>query len=399
MCSIADSSIKETSKMFETTEPTDGSYTGILPRPAGQLHDFPVSVRWEVTRRHPYYLAFWQNALLYRQNILGDDPAQALLRHAALFMLGAIGVTGKPVNPEVSFEHLLEGDCDPAFMSGSVQPMSFRSVVAMLINGLPPAERAVVGSLLVTGGDAEYAVAGDDLDGPFQKRRALGHLACLNSPALDSFPEIPLFYVHLGASQRSIVRDMEDQVHRWKKRRKLGSAQIHTGKLSNYLSIWDLREGWTGGGYDRSSELTFAEIGRKLEIKALSTVSNRYRSAFQMITGYEFSPEIWWSLFGPLKYSELFGTPDRILSARTRRRLSSPVPRPVPDSVVSPQRDDTRPIGTVDRGSFVDDDIEATDLWIDLRALIDQGRSDEEISELLEIGDPKAVAEFRTWER
>jgi hypothetical protein len=52
------------------------------------------------------------------------------------------------------------------------------------------------------------------------------------------------------------VRDTEEQVHRWKKRRGLGRPKVHTEKLDAYLKVWDLREGWTGAGYDRAQELT-----------------------------------------------------------------------------------------------------------------------------------------------
>jgi hypothetical protein len=29
--------------------------TGLVVRPAGQLHDYPIDARWEITRRHPYF--------------------------------------------------------------------------------------------------------------------------------------------------------------------------------------------------------------------------------------------------------------------------------------------------------------------------------------------------------
>jgi hypothetical protein len=77
-------------------------------------------------------------------------------------VLSAFGVTGEPVSPATTFEELLANDTDPAFLVGSVQPMTLRSMVAMLINALPPAERAFVGSIFTTAGDYEYAVPGDD---------------------------------------------------------------------------------------------------------------------------------------------------------------------------------------------------------------------------------------------
>jgi hypothetical protein len=217
----------------------------------------------------------------------------------------------------------------------------------------------------------------------------------LASASLDSYPVIPLFYIHFGASQRTIAADMEDQVQRWKTRRGLGSSNVHTAKLDKYLEVWDLREGWNGGAYDRSRELTFAEVGRRLKIKKISTVANRYRSAFQMITGHQFMPELWWRLFGPLKVSRLLGDPAAILSAPIRRHLRSPVRRPVPDSRISPQTDRTHAVGMAEAGSAIRDDIEHVDLLLDLQELIGRGLSDDEIARHLELSDPKVVAFVR----
>jgi hypothetical protein len=357
---------------------------------------YPLDVRWEVTRRHPYYLVFWRQALLYRQNQLGDHPAERLLRYAATLMLGSIGVFGEPVSPETPFPALMEGCNEPGFLSGSVQPISFRAAIAMLINGLPPAERAVVGAILMTGGDDEIVIPGDDDDRTQQKQRALASLGSLISPTLDSYPDIPLFYVHVGASQRGIARDIEDQVRRWKRRRGLASNKVHTSKLSKYLEVWDLREGWNGGGYNRSKELTFVDVGRRLKICAISTVVNRYRSAFEMITGYTFKPDLWWRLFGPLKFSALCVDPSQTLSAPIQHRLKSPIGRPIPETRVSPTAHSPHLSGTVESGSAIGDDAEQRDLLIDLRDLIGRGLNDQEIARRLEIDDPLVVAYFRT---
>jgi hypothetical protein len=143
--------------MDETTQPSPEGRLDPVARPPGQLHDYPVPVRWEVTRRHPYYLVFWKDALRYRRNRPGDHPAQVLLDHAAALILGSIGVTGEPVSPETRFEDLIGGDNDPAFLAGTVQPVTFRAVVAMLINGLSPAERGDIAYLSCAPGGPVFA--------------------------------------------------------------------------------------------------------------------------------------------------------------------------------------------------------------------------------------------------
>ena len=54
---------------------------------------------------------------------------------AAMYMLGMIGVTGEPPDPTCSFEDL--GDLDPAFLSGSIQPMTIRNMISILIAAYP----------------------------------------------------------------------------------------------------------------------------------------------------------------------------------------------------------------------------------------------------------------------
>lgn len=120
--------------MGKTTRPTSEEQPESFGRPPGQLHDFPVNVRWEVTRRHPYYLIFWNEALRSRRDPPGADSAEAGHRHVAMLILGSIGGFGEPVSPATDFPDLIAGAPDPAFLAGSVQPMTFRAVVAMLIH-------------------------------------------------------------------------------------------------------------------------------------------------------------------------------------------------------------------------------------------------------------------------
>ena len=124
-------------------------------------------------------------------------------------------------------------------------------------------------------------------------------------------------------------------------------------------------------------------------------MANRYRSAFEMIAGHPFTPELWWRLFGPLKFSELLGGLAATLSAPVLHHLRTPARRPVPDSRVSPQTDQEHTVGITEGGSPVRDDIKTIDLLIDLRDLIGRGLSDEEIAQRLDLKNPKVVAYFR----
>jgi hypothetical protein len=311
-------------------------------------------------------------------------------------MLASIGLGGEPVNPDTPFATLIGDDDDPRFLAGSVQPMSLRHVVMMLLKALPSTERTFIGELLMlsVGGESDVADA-DSVGSADQQQAALNLLVRMPSAALDSCPNAPLFYIHLEASQRSIARDVADQVRRWKKCRGIREKRVHIEKHSKYLEIWDIREGWNSNSYQLSKEKTFAVIAKGLRV-SVSTVFKRYKSAFKMVTGQEFTPARWWKLLAPLKYSEIFGDPAAVHSARVRHRLRSASRRPIPDSVVSPVTVETRSAGVVEATAATLDDFDSIDLRMDLKDLIARGFSDDEIARRLEFRDSKLVSHIRS---
>jgi len=162
----------------------------------------------------------------------------------------------------------------------------------------------------------------------------------------------------------------------------------------NNLESWDLREGWTGKRYDSSQEKTFDEVAR-LQKMPLSTVVNRYRAAFQMVTGREFSAELWIRLFGILR----LGEPAANFAKRVKIQLgldaeaSSPVM--VPDAVVGSRSNESHEMGISELGSAVESQIDYQDLVIDLKELIEKGLSDKEIADRMDIPDLENIADFR----
>jgi hypothetical protein len=271
-------------------------------------------------------------------------------------------------------------------------------MILMMLAALPTREQRDVSLLLRVASDDEHRIQEDDESRTIQRNLAVMELKKLTSTALDSVPDVPLFYAHLRASQRSITRDMENQVRAWKKKRNIGTCKVHTEKLTEYLAVWDLREGWIGGGYDRFRGLSLAKVTTPLKTGAIASTHNRYRAAFRMITGHDFSPDVWWRLFGPLQFPEVSIDSAAILSAPLRHRLRAPIPRPVPDSKVSPRRqtDESRASGIVEAGATVRDGIDWTTLKMDLEEQIDKGLSDEDIAEKLELADPRIVADLRS---
>jgi hypothetical protein len=272
--------------------------------------------------------------------------------------------------------------------------LTLRAIATMLIRALPPAERAALGAIFMTSGDHEYANDGDDWNRSGQGMQAVLRLAQIPSASLDSSPDAPLFYIHLGASQRTILRDVEDQVRRWKRHRGISERRFHTEKLPLYLQVWDLREGWTGKSYDRALEQTLRQIAFRLEV-SVSTVASRYGSAFNMITGHDFSPNVWQRIMGPLKLSEVFVNAETIVSAPVRRRLQSPIRRPVPDSVVTPKAQKPHAVSAVEHETaYIDGGQMYVDYLMDIEELTAKGLSDQEIAQRLEV-DVKVIAYLR----
>jgi DNA-binding CsgD family transcriptional regulator len=307
-------------------------------------------------------------------------------------MLAAIGVAGEPLDPSTSATSLLDEQVDPLFLTGSVQPVTFRAITTLLINALPAAERHVLGAALIASADSDLRIDNDDENQTIQKRLAMAQIARVSSPALDSTSDQPLFLIHMRSSQRTIVRDVEAQVRIWKQRLNLPERRIHTDRLPEYLEVWDRREGWDGGGYRLRQERSFRQIASELGL-TISTVATRYRAAFEMITGYEFGPRLWSQLFGPLKYSELLGDTEAILSTTMRHRLATPTRREVPESVVSPATAGPR-TGIVNNMSAAADDASFRDYLIDIAELSGGGRTDDQIAQVLGL-DAASVASIR----
>ena len=376
-----------------TNDSRDKSF--VVARPEGQLAMLPLEYRWEATRRHPYYLVFWENAGRYFRNVVPQNDEERLLWRAAALILDTIGVNAEPADPALSFSQIGAADLNPAWLSGAVQPMTLRGMVFTLLNALPPAERGAVAAVFQSSIRPEDGVVGDDARKSLQARKAMMIMSQMPGPIFDSYPDVPLCYLNPEASQRTIVGDVENLVSYWKRRRHIAERRVRTDKFRSYLTVWDSREGWDGGRYDRSREKGLTEIGQEVRMP-VSTVMNQYRSAFELITGHTFSVDLWRRLFGPLKFSSLFAAASDSWSNPIRRRLQSPVGRPVPESVVSPGDVESRSGGVVRNEAVTDPATQESDLLLDIEELIRAGRTDDQIVAELELTDPALVAYLRT---
>ena len=367
------------------------SSIGLVARDQSDLLDLPLNYRWEFTRRHPYYLLLWQAARSYRRKELPRGTLEIEDGLASMYLLGMIGVTGEPPDPSSSFESL--GDLDPAFLSGAVQPMTVRNMITLLVQALPPAELQLLRAVLDVAVNPAYAIAGDS-DLNLQKQKAHAHLAQLSSPIFDSYPDCPLYYIHLDASQRRIVDDVEVHVRSWKARRNIPERRSRIQNLSAYLSVWDLHEGWKDGRYELESEQSFGQLAKQLGI-AKPTAVNAYRAAFKRISGHDYTPELWIRVMGLAKFSALQNGSRKSLMSRYRRLISSNAPKPAPESRVERKLAEHGEVGLIERQSTLDGDQDLVELLLDASDLIQRGLADSDIAQKLDLKDSELVEYLR----
>jgi hypothetical protein len=209
----------------------------------------------------------------------------------------------------------------------------------------------------------------------------------MSSTALDSYPDCPLYYVHVDASQRRIIEDVEALVRQWKERRNIPERRTRITHFDDYLRIWDLREGWQDGSYEAAAERSFGQVARELGLPK-SSVVNGYRAAFERIVGQRFSPELWIRVMGLVKLTWLQARPEAVLTARYRRLLSSNKPKPAPESRIERAPTERGDVGLVERETAIESEQELVELMLDAVELKGRGLSDDAIIEKLELLDP-----------
>jgi hypothetical protein len=368
--------------MAEVTPPVETSEgeSWIILRSPVILMDLPVPYRWEVTRRHPYYLRFWN---LAHQSVAepSTDPEEGALQESAVGILRAIGVTGDPPHPGSSAASLSADALSQIWESGAISPLTFRGLVGMLLADLPPELRQAVGELLTAGTSA-------DADEEQERYERLLALTRLSHPALDRYPNRPVVGINLQAPQRVITEAIERLTRHWKEEQEIPERRRRDDKLEKYLAVWDLREGWAGDHYENTQEHTLHEIALQQRLP-LGTVANRYRSAFRLIVGRDYTWERWARVLGFLKLADAVDPKDlHRLTARGSPRIRQP--RLVPETVLGTSIENlSRP--PVNTAGISDPEIALVDVILDIQALLAQDLSNAEIAHRLELNHPAAL--------
>lgn len=352
----------------------------LLFRPSEITNSLPQQIRWEFTRRHPYYLQFWQAAQRHHHRP-SEHPLERRLGEIAVSILGVIGIAQSqtPFDPHLGPEALGLRDLGGAWVGGAVAPAILRTLAQMLLLALPAPQRSQLGRLLSE--SAEY-----DSQDTAHMAGMLRQLAGFHDAAWDSFPSAPIVSINLEMPQRAITDAIEQLVREWKLERGISEHRRRDDKLDEYLAVWDAREGWADGQYDATREKTLQTVAHESGV-SIGTVTSRYRSAFRYLSGHEYSPELWIRLMGPLKLSRY--CTDQAGSGLTRKRpWRSPSPRPVTETVLLPGRTEMERSEYLAAAGFTEFDFISVDLALDINTLIAKGLTDDQIFETLEMQLP-----------
>jgi hypothetical protein len=132
------------------------------------------------------------------------------------------------------------------------------------------------------------------------------------------------------------------------------------------------------------------EIARKLK-RSISTVQNRYRSAFRNIVGHDYNAALWLQVVGIPKFNGWFGSDlPRVSMSRplTKRR-----PRDIPATALEKCSDpaERRLVGILEAHCTTFGTLGDFELASDIGDLIDRDRTNEQIVEELELRHPRAL--------
>jgi hypothetical protein len=240
---------------------------------------------------------WWNIVHRYRSDPASGIPHQ--IGHIFSELLGQLGVQAVPPRPETTSEEL-EGDrkYSAALLGNAISPITYRGLVSMLMSDLPAATLQIVSALLW-----DRAKQGDSSEA---KLDGLAALRAAPDEPLDACPPRPVISLNLHASGRAITKDVETLVQDLKKQHQIPEVRHRTDILERYLAAWDLREGWTGSGYDITKERSFSDIAAALG-QPERTVANNYYAAFQIIGGYRYTVETWVRVFWGVKLDQAKG--------------------------------------------------------------------------------------------
>ncbi|WP_437193699.1 hypothetical protein [Planctomicrobium sp. SH527] len=353
------------------------SESWLVPRPSEFVERLIPQFRWEFTRRHPYYLMTWKQATRPPEFA---TPYEKLAFESAQMLLQLIGVHYEPIDPSLGYDQLgLDSlPMKSPWIKGAVSQIQVRGVVAVLARQLPRDTKIAVIQLLQKSLDVDFHNAS-------QEYELLTEILNGEHPNFQNVFGEQFVMINPEAPLRAITDAVGQIARQYKQTHQLAEQRQQTEKFQDYLEVWDLREGWKGGGYANENEKRFAEIAKILR-RPLQTVSNQYQAAFKQISGKEYTPDVWYRIMGAYKFAGRLG--GKVLRVSSRRPIRRKSCNPIPETLFTSKYDNrTPPTANI----AVRDARELHELLIDVQDLIHKGWDDSAIIEELELS-PKDEA-------
>jgi hypothetical protein len=117
-----------------------------------------------------------------------------------------------------------------------------------------------------------------------------------------------------------VKSDLAVVMGKLKKQRGTPEKRLGLEKYKKCLAVWDLREGWIGGGYDVTKEVELRHIAQRIKAP-VSTVFSRYKIAFELITGHSYEISLWLRLLPRFKFAHPDADSSDKILLRYGRRL------------------------------------------------------------------------------
>lgn len=280
----------------ENSRDTTRWLSQLVARPPDTVQHLPLNYRWEFTRRHPYYQMFWN---VPHDTASSDEPEATYQREIAELILAQINVSGDTIPPKTEWDDMSLDESWRIWTEGALSRIQLKGLVATLIGALSRNSLRSLSTLLwqaseIEDGDtaAEYRLLKSVMHGDF--------------PGFEHYLPNLIVTVSPSASEKSIAAAASKIICDFRDEHDLDATRIRTDKFDAYLRAWDLREGWHSGSYYRDLERRLKVIAKETGLSD-ATVCDHYKSAFNLITGMDYSPDSWLNIVGKFKAAGFLG--------------------------------------------------------------------------------------------
>ena len=272
------------------------SLSWVIPRPQEVIAHLPLQYQWEFTRRHAYYVMFWAPSEMHVLNQLSDEPIDDFVSEISKIILAQIGVSSPTIPPDREWNDIAPGDEWSPWTSGALGRIGLRGLASALVT---TQSKDTLKSLSLLLWDASQ-LSESDITGQY---RLLRRITEGDYPGFDSLLPKLIVSINPASSEAAIKSAIKTIVRDYRDESGMPSTRIRADKFDEYLRIWDLREGWNGGTYEGSKASKLEQIAVETG-KNVSTIRDHYKAAFRLITGQEYSPEIYYQV---LRYFQILG--------------------------------------------------------------------------------------------